>query len=84
MSSAPPPAILLPSFPATNRTARTLSIAAVHMSQGVPHSLTARPLRSPPPSRRDAYTMNMLEIPQGAGSGFVWDDKGHVVSHATR
>ena len=23
--------------------------------------------------------MNMLEIPQGAGSGFVWDNKGHVV-----
>jgi hypothetical protein len=20
--------------------------------------------------------MNMLEIPQGAGSGFLWDDKG--------
>jgi hypothetical protein len=26
--------------------------------------------------RRDAFTMNMLEIPQGAGSGFVWDDAG--------
>ena len=26
--------------------------------------------------RRDAFTMNMLEIPQGAGSGFIWDDKG--------
>jgi hypothetical protein len=26
--------------------------------------------------RRDAFTMNMLEIPQGAGSGFLWDDKG--------
>lgn len=31
--------------------------------------------------RRDAFTMNMLEIPQGAGSGFVWDDKGHVVTN---
>lgn len=28
------------------------------------------------PYRRDAFTMNMLEIPQGAGSGFLWDDKG--------
>eukprot|EP00882_Tetradesmus_deserticola_P016027 GHRQ01017095.1.p4 GENE.GHRQ01017095.1~~GHRQ01017095.1.p4 ORF type:complete len:118 (+),score=44.99 GHRQ01017095.1:1786-2139(+) len=26
--------------------------------------------------RRDAFTMNMLEIPQGAGSGFIWDDAG--------
>lgn len=28
--------------------------------------------------RRDAFTMNMLEIPQGAGSGFLWDDKGEL------
>jgi hypothetical protein len=26
--------------------------------------------------RRDAFTMNMLEIPQGAGSGFIWDESG--------
>jgi S1-C subfamily serine protease len=25
--------------------------------------------------------MNMLEIPQGAGSGFVWDDQGRVVTN---
>lgn len=31
--------------------------------------------------RRDAFTMNQLEIPQGAGSGIVWDDKGHVVTN---
>lgn len=29
-----------------------------------------------PPCRRDAFTMNMLEIPQGAGSGFIWDEAG--------
>lgn len=23
----------------------------------------------------------MLEVPQGAGSGFVWDDAGHVVTN---
>lgn len=31
--------------------------------------------------KRDAFTMNMLEIPQGAGSGFVWDKLGHVVTN---
>lgn len=31
--------------------------------------------------RRDAFTMNQLEIPQGAGSGIVWDTKGHVVTN---
>lgn len=25
--------------------------------------------------------MNMLEIPQGAGSGFLWDREGHVVTN---
>lgn len=32
-------------------------------------------------ARRDAFTMNMLEIPQGAGSGFLWDDRGHVITN---
>ena len=31
--------------------------------------------------RRDAFTMNQLEIPQGAGSGIVWDNNGHVVTN---
>jgi hypothetical protein len=25
--------------------------------------------------------MNMLEIPQGAGSGFIWDDAGQHSRH---
>lgn len=33
--------------------------------------------------RRDAFTMNMLEIPQGAGSGFLWDDKGELTSSSS-
>lgn len=32
-------------------------------------------------ARRDAFTMNMLEIPQGAGSGFIWDDQGHIITN---
>jgi S1-C subfamily serine protease len=31
--------------------------------------------------RRDAFSFNVLEIPQGTGSGFVWDDAGHVVTN---
>lgn len=34
-----------------------------------------------PLHRRDAFTLNMLEIPQGAGSGFVWDKDGTVVTN---
>ena len=31
--------------------------------------------------RRDAFTLNLTETPQGAGSGIVWDDRGHVVTN---
>jgi S1-C subfamily serine protease len=31
--------------------------------------------------RRGRLSMNMFEIPQGTGSGFVWDDQGHVVTN---
>ena len=30
-------------------------------------------------SRRDAFTSDMQEYPQGAGSGIVWDKQGHIV-----
>lgn len=32
-------------------------------------------------TRRDAFTLNTLDIPQGAGSGFVWDQQGHIVTN---
>jgi S1-C subfamily serine protease len=31
--------------------------------------------------RRDWFTLNVFEIPQGNGSGFVWDDQGHIVTN---
>ena len=30
---------------------------------------------------RDAFSMNVFEIPQGAGSGFIWDDRGYIVTN---
>jgi len=32
-------------------------------------------------SRRDAFTMDAIEIASGAGSGLVWDDVGHIVTN---
>lgn len=40
--------------------------------------------------KRDLFSLNAVEIPQGTGSGFVWDDQGrivtnyHVISDANR
>ncbi len=31
--------------------------------------------------RVDYWSRNVLEVPAGSGSGFVWDDRGHVVTN---
>ncbi len=31
--------------------------------------------------RRDPFSMNVLEIPEGTGTGFLYDDAGHIVTN---
>ncbi len=31
--------------------------------------------------RQDYWTRNVMEIPQGSGSGFVWDKDGHIITN---
>jgi S1-C subfamily serine protease len=31
--------------------------------------------------RRDIWSLNTFEVPQGSGSGFIWDRKGHIVTN---
>lgn len=31
--------------------------------------------------QRDVFSTNVMEVPLGSGSGFVWDDKGHIVTN---
>jgi S1-C subfamily serine protease len=31
--------------------------------------------------RRDFFTLNVYEIPSGSGSGFIWDNRGHIVTN---
>ncbi|XP_077213527.1 protease Do-like 1, chloroplastic isoform X1 [Tasmannia lanceolata] len=31
--------------------------------------------------RQDSFTLDVLEVPQGSGSGFVWDKDGHIVTN---
>ncbi|MBI4523865.1 MAG: trypsin-like peptidase domain-containing protein [Deltaproteobacteria bacterium] len=30
---------------------------------------------------RDMFTLNLLQIPEGTGSGFIWDDAGNIVTN---
>jgi len=30
---------------------------------------------------RDIFTQNVYEVPQGTGSGFVWDEQGHILTN---
>jgi len=31
--------------------------------------------------RRDQFSTNVMDVPLGSGSGFVWDDQGHIVTN---
>ena len=31
--------------------------------------------------KRDSWTRNIYEIPSGTGSGFVWDNQGHIITN---
>ncbi|MBN1968854.1 MAG: trypsin-like peptidase domain-containing protein [Candidatus Delongbacteria bacterium] len=31
--------------------------------------------------KRDFYSLDIFEIPQGTGSGFIWDQDGHIVTN---
>src|SRR5919198_4324870 len=30
--------------------------------------------------QRDFFNLNIAEIPQGSGSGFIWDQEGHIIT----
>jgi S1-C subfamily serine protease len=32
-------------------------------------------------SQRDFFSMNVQQVPRGTGTGFVWDDRGHIVTN---
>ncbi|GAB4846750.1 Protease Do-like 1, chloroplastic [Ancistrocladus abbreviatus] len=32
-------------------------------------------------AKQDAFTLDVLEVPQGSGSGFIWDKEGHIVTN---
>ncbi|MEY4190438.1 MAG: putative DegP protease, partial [Planctomycetota bacterium] len=31
-------------------------------------------------NRRSAFSLNVQQVPEGTGSGFIWDEGGHIVT----
>lgn len=31
--------------------------------------------------KRDAFSFNIMKIPQGTGSGYIWDQNGHIITN---
>ena len=31
--------------------------------------------------QRDLFSLNVQQVPRGTGTGFVWDDSGHIVTN---
>src|SRR5262245_42058877 len=31
--------------------------------------------------QRNLFSLNMSEMPQGSGSGFIWDQEGHIITN---
>jgi S1-C subfamily serine protease len=72
------------------RAAAHSAAAAYERTLSAPEQATIELFRGASPSvvfitsialRRDAWTLNSLEIPAGSGSGFVWDKQGHIVTN---
>ena len=32
-------------------------------------------------TQRDMFSMNAMQVPRGTGTGFVWDERGHIVTN---
>ena len=55
-------------------TSRRRSTCSVKFSRSVVHITSLE-------THRDRMTLDVSEIPQGTGSGFVWDQNGHIVTN---
>ena len=89
ISEPPPPASADPCTSSRGHRAAPVDSGASRpraRTSGRRSSSSAAPLRPSCTSRtwrvrRDFFRMNVMEIPQGTGSGFVWDERGHVVTN---
>ena len=85
-----PPSARSPASAPTAPAAVSAPAASAHSGLGEDERSTIARFRAASPSvlfitnlavRRDFFSMNVTEIPQGSGSGFVWDAQGHVITN---
>jgi S1-C subfamily serine protease len=69
----PPPKPIIPRGDLSQSEAATVTLFS-ERSSSVVHITTVD-------MRSDAFRMNVLEVPRGSGSGFIWDEAGHVVTN---
>jgi S1-C subfamily serine protease len=88
--SAPLPAIVHPHLPKLELAVSAPALEPLPAELGADEQRTIELFRRAAPSvvfvtnlavRRDAFSRNALETPRGTGSGFVWDDEGHIVTN---
>jgi S1-C subfamily serine protease len=83
-STAPPQAAADPAIAAAQRAADTssgLDTEERHTVQLFKEASRSVAFITTQVQREDYWSRNVLEVPAGSGSGFVWDDRGHVVTN---
>ena len=74
-----------------NRTAAPRPVAVTPSEPGSDEKTTIKIFEQSAPSVitiinsalvKGTFSLNVLEIPEGVGSGFLWDDKGHIVTNS--
>jgi S1-C subfamily serine protease len=82
--AAPPQAAADPAIAAAQRAADTssgLDTEERHTVQLFKEASRSVAFITTQVQREDYWSRNVLEVPAGSGSGFVWDDRGHVVTN---
>jgi S1-C subfamily serine protease len=72
-TATPQPRAVTPRGPLSADERTTIDIFE-HASPSVVYITTLKHVR-------DFFSRNVMRVPQGTGSGFIWDDRGHVVTN---
>lgn len=75
LAQPPPQQIVLPPIPQELTPSEVRDIEVFRRASNSVVFITSIALQ------RDFFSFDVQQIPQGSGSGFVWDDQGHIVTN---